>query len=351
MYSAAADTEMNPFLIMAFGAISSWVLLIPARAVLKIVGIVDRPNGRSSHSVPTVRGGGIALVAVIAAYVVGWLWWQDPIRMLCLLSAFSVLSVISFIDDLRGVGASIRFAIHGAAAVAGVIGLFVSYAQSISIAIVVVSLVATVWIAGYTNAFNFMDGINGIAGAQALVTGLGTAGIAASLGVPASKPAITLALVVAGASVGFLPHNFPKARVFMGDVGSAPLGFLLAVLAVWVAALTSWWVLFWIALLHSNFVLDTGITLLRRAMRGQRLSEAHREHFYQRLVRAGWSHTAVTSTEFGLQVVVGFLLWWATPGAPAVRVIVACIVVAIWLGFFAFAERVFNDSPAGANRA
>ena len=137
----------------------------------------------------------------------------------------------------------------------------------------------------------------------------------------------------------------------MGDVGSAPLGFLLAALGVWVASLTSWWVLFWIALLHANFVMDTGITLLRRAIRGEHLSNAHREHFYQRLVRAGLSHTAVTLTEFVLQTLVAVLLWRATATDPVVRVIVGVAVIGIWLLFFGFAERSFKSSAAGSNMA
>ena len=196
--------------------------------------------------------------------------------------------------------------------------------------------------AGYANAFNFMDGINGIAAGQAVVTGIGTAllGGLALEGFPNAP--VLLSLVVAGAAAGFLPHNFPKARMFMGDVGSAPLGFLLAALAVWLAKIAGWWLIVPIALLHANFVLDTGITLGRRIFRGERWYEAHREHFYQRLVRTGKGHTLVTLLEMGLQcVVLGLLTLYIFSGASA-RLILAVVVITIWLSFFAWAEICFS---------
>jgi len=211
-----------------------------------------------------------------------------------------------------------------------------------------VTLIGGLWIAGYTNAFNFMDGINGIAGLQALTTGVGTALIAHELGATSHSELIVVALAIAGAALGFLPQNFPRAKVFMGDVSSATLGFMLAALAFALAAATSPWVLFWVGLLHANFVLDTGITLVRRALRGERLSQAHREHFYQRLVRAGRSHVFVSSVEAGLQVVAITAVVLATRSPVGIKLLVAASVVVLWLGFFGFAEREFRRSTAPA---
>jgi UDP-N-acetylmuramyl pentapeptide phosphotransferase/UDP-N-acetylglucosamine-1-phosphate transferase len=224
------------------------------------------------------------------------------------------------------------------------------------------------WIAGYTNAFNFMDGINGIAAGQAVVTGVGMAllsSVASSQGSVVSgqtsevstslsgslwssgqtagvSPPVLLSVIVAGAAAGFLPHNFPRARMFMGDVGSAPLGFILAVLVIWLARDHGGWLLIPLALLHANFVLDTAITLGRRVLRGERWYEAHKEHFYQRLVRAGKSHTFVTLFEMGLQVVVlGLMLLYVVSTVP-VRIALALMVLLIWAGFFVYCEREFR---------
>jgi UDP-N-acetylmuramyl pentapeptide phosphotransferase/UDP-N-acetylglucosamine-1-phosphate transferase len=155
---------------------------------------------------------------------------------------------------------------------------------------------------GYTNAFNFMDGINGISGMQAIISGSGVA-IMAVLVDQAELHSIALAAaLVAGSAVGFLPHNFPRARVFMGDVGSVPIGFVTAGLGVVFAFKAGFWLLLPLVLLHSNYILDTSITLLRRIARGEKWYLPHREHFYQRLIRSGFSHSFVTFSEGCLQL-------------------------------------------------
>lgn len=367
-----------PLTVFISGAVVTWLLLFPVGALLRRFGIVDRPNSRSSHTVPTVRGAGVAIVAVVAV-ALAWIaargeacdsllvkgyWRRTGVETLSvignsgttsvvLLATFLVLAVVSFIDDLKGLPARLRFGVHAAAGIAAVLAVSTNNEQLITSipAMVCLAVIAVLWISGYTNAFNFMDGINGIAASQAVVAASGTALIAEHLGVGSNEAPVLLCYVLAGAALGFLPHNFPRARVFMGDVSSAPLGFLLATLAFWIAALTSWWALFWVALLHANFVLDCGITLVRRALRGDRLHEAHREHFYQRLVRAGWSHTSVTLTEAGLQVLVALALWQATNAAWPIKVAVGVAVIAAWLTFFGFAEHAFRKSPAGVTDA
>lgn len=374
---------MPALTVIGISALAAFALLFPVRGLLRRLGVVDKPNARSSHSVPTVRGAGVGIVATIAAamalfgirysggsgdsiFVDGHsgragesllVEGYSSMQMSVLLGALLLLAVISFLDDLRGLKAGLRLAVQLACAVVAVSVLLANNVQPITITAILLGLVAVVWVAGYTNAFNFMDGINGIAATQAIVTGAGTALIATRLGLGVSTAPVLIALAIAGAALGFLPHNFPRARVFMGDVSSATLGFLLAVLAFWIARLTSWWALFWIGLLHANFVLDTGVTLVRRARRGDRLSEAHREHFYQRLVRAGASHTKVTLIETGLQVLVALALWWATPGALRANaeggmqngewiwmLVVALGVLGVWAAFFAYAEAKFRKA-------
>ncbi len=316
-------------------------LLFPVRLALGKAGVIDRPNARSSHGVPTIRGAGVGIVLVVAAATLTLSPRQPSLAAVA--GAFVTLAVISFIDDLRGLPARVRFLAHGAAAGVGlaVVGRMAEVDHAAA-GWVAGAAFAWVWIVGYTNAFNFMDGINGLATIQAIAGSAGTALIAQALGMEASHPLVALSWCITGASAGFLPHNFPRARAFMGDVGSAPLGFLLALLAVWTALETSPWVLLWLGLLHANFVLDTGVTLLRRAARGERVWEAHREHFYQRLVRAGWSHARVTLLQAAVQLVAVAVLVWGAAQPAETRWLIAMGVVTAWLVLFGVAEACFR---------
>ncbi|MBM4331187.1 MAG: glycosyltransferase family 4 protein [Deltaproteobacteria bacterium] len=287
----------------------------PAYWLLKRIEVIDQPNRRSSHDRPTVKGGGIAILGVVLL-LGGWIACRSQSSVLAvLLVGASILAVISMQDDIRGLPVIVRFVFHFIAAIMAILVLDVlgwTLAMSpvygkVVLTIFIIGL-SILWIAGYTNAFNFMDGIDGIAAGQAALTGLGTALVG---GVATGKwehPAVLFSLVLAGAALGFLPHNFPKARMFMGDVGSAPLGFLLAALVLWLASEFGLWILIPLTLLHTNFILDTGITLIRRIYRGERFYEAHREHFYQRLVRSGKSHVFVTSFEAALSALVILLM-------------------------------------------
>jgi UDP-N-acetylmuramyl pentapeptide phosphotransferase/UDP-N-acetylglucosamine-1-phosphate transferase len=338
---------MNPAILSGIAAaLAVAMLLVPVRVLLGRAGIIDRPNQRSSHAVPTVRGGGVVVVAIVTTPL-GWYSACGITPLWAVLVSFVVLAAISFVDDIRGLQVGTRFGAQLLCAMA-CIAVISSCTPRISGVLFcgMASVIAGLWIVGYTNAFNFMDGINGIAGMQAALTGAGTALIASQVGFSTASPAVVLSYVVTGAALGFLPHNFPKARAFMGDVGSAPLGFLLSLLAVWIAAETKPWVLLWIALLHANFVLDTGITFARRALRGEKVWDAHREHFYQRLVRAGCSHTAVTLLEGGVQLIIVAALVLTTNASTAIRVSIGCCVIGVWILFFGFAEWMFRRSAA-----
>ena len=268
---------MRALVIFGLAMLASAVLvrLIRARAVL------DHPNERSSHSVPTPRGGGIAIVLITLG---GSAFWMTP-RFAVVAVAALAIAVVSFIDDLHPLPATLRLGVQIAAA--------------LPVALLFVPLVwaplALLWIVGLTNAYNFMDGIDGIAGGQAVVAGLGWA----LLGMLTQQPLVaTVGLLTAGSSAGFLTHNWQPARIFMGDVGSAFLGFLFASLAV-----MAWPNLRLVAagvLVVWPFVLDAGVTFVRRALRGERLMEAHRSHVYQRLNQRGLSHGAVASIYIAL---------------------------------------------------
>jgi UDP-N-acetylmuramyl pentapeptide phosphotransferase/UDP-N-acetylglucosamine-1-phosphate transferase len=256
-----------------------------------------------------------------------------------LLACTGVVALVSFVDDARSLPSSWRLATHAIAAVALLYALVITWNSPPSVFIrIPILLMAFVFIAGYTNAFNFMDGINGLAGFQGLITGAGTAAILWADGAAGDDSAAMVAVLAAGACAGFLPFNFPRARAFMGDVASASLGFLLAGLLTWAARDRGWQVLAAGCLLHANFILDTGITLVRRIWRGERWREAHREHFYQRLVRSGASHVAVTTLEAVLQVFSATLAVTFIGAELPWQIAAVLLVTVIWLGFFGFAE-------------
>ncbi len=344
---------LSPIVALVLSYLAGW----PAYLALVHYGVIDRPNERSSHSRPTARGGGVAIL--FGVLVVG----LDELRagpspiLLVLLIAFAGLAAVSFLDDLRSLPVWVRIGCHGLAALSILSALEwprlqVGLAADTSVGIPFVAglILAFLWIVGYTNGFNFMDGINGIAAGQAAVTGLGMALLGGlAVGDFKSTP-VRLSLAVAGAAVGFLPHNFPKARMFMGDVGSAPLGFILAALALWLAKDAGWWLVVPLLLLHANFILDTGFTLLRRLIRGERWYTAHREHFYQRLVRAGKSHTFVTVAEMGLQLAVLGLMLGYIRASLISRLLLIVAVATMWFVFFAWSEVCFRRSSVEKRR-
>lgn len=259
--------------------------------------LLDHPNERSSHLRPTPRGGGVVIVAC-TLLILGAVEVMRPAiarsELVALLFAGALIAGISWIDDVRSLRASVRLAVHivAAAIVMSAFGPFdsipVPIAGDVHLGAAAWPL-TIIWIVGLTNAYNFMDGIDGIAGSQAVVAGAAWAMIGF-----AGDPAVTFAAaVLASSSLGFLIHNWPPARIFMGDVGSAFLGFLFATLplmsrlpssdAAAIGFLVVW-----------PFIFDTAFTFLRRLRRRERVFSAHRSHLYQRLVIAGWSHQTVT---------------------------------------------------------
>lgn len=286
------------------------LLLASVAAVLAALGVaglrrwaerrrvLDVPNERSMHAAPTPRGGGLVIVAIL---VLGLplLWWRHAgelslSQLVGLTAGLLVVAVVSLRDDLRPVTVRTRFAAHALAAAIAVavtggwrlmdlpfLGRFDLGPWG--------TLLAFLWIVGLTNAYNFMDGIDGIAGVQAVVAGLGWA----MLGALAGRPLLgSLGALIAGSSLGFLVHNWPPARIFMGDVGSASLGYVFSVMAVVGWAKTPAFALPGVLLVWP-FVADASFTFLRRLVRGENVTQAHRSHLYQRLVLGGASPVGV----------------------------------------------------------
>lgn len=246
---------------------------------------LDHPNHRSLHAQPVPRIGGIVLVpAALAA----WLPLPGEFAFRLAAAGAAVLCLVSYIDDRVGLPAGLRLLCHLAAAAAFV--LLIGLAPALALAAVLV----IVWCA---NLYNFMDGADGLAGGMALI-GFSCLAFAAMDGAPGLALA---SACLAAAAAGFLMFNFPPARVFLGDAGSVPLGFLVGALGImgWQAGL---WPAWFPLLVFSPFIVDASVTLLKRVLKRERVWEAHRDHYYQRLVRMGWSHRRLALAEYALML-------------------------------------------------
>lgn len=260
--------------------------------------IQDIPNERSLHKTPIPRIGGVGLMAGI---LTGWAWMFYSLVWWLVLPVV-LLFVVSLIDDMQGLPVNKRLAAHVLAAAILIGGSGLIAQQGVIIAVVL--LFITVWM---TNLYNFMDGSDGLAGGMALF-GFTIYGVAALMN---SNDAFAMLNFTIGASaLGFLYNNFHPAKVFMGDSGSIPLGFLAAGIGLW-----GWqqgcWPAWFPLLVFSPFIADASVTLVKRTLRGAKISEAHREHYYQRLIQMGWGHRNVAIVEYGLMLAAGISAIWA----------------------------------------
>lgn len=296
-------TRIPVWLLLVAVGLGAWLLTGWLRRYALARHMIDVPNARSSHQVATPRGGGGAIV-VAATIGLVWLSWSNGSTVLAW-SLFGGLIVagVGFVDDHRHLPPVIRLAGHSVAAVLAV-GSLAGLANGVPWA-----FVAVVFVAWLTNLTNFMDGIDGLAGAQAVTVCAAAAAFCAT-----ASPGTALWVepaILAAAAAGFLVWNWPPARVFMGDVGSGYVGFLMGVLALRAAAVSP--VLGWCWLILSGaFIVDATVTLLRRAARRDRLFQAHRSHAYQHLALAWGAHRPVTL------LVVAINLCWLTPVAALV---------------------------------
>lgn len=295
-------------LIIGLGLLA-WVLTALLRRYALARSLMDIPNARSSHSLPTPRGGG---VAIVIAFLVGLLYafYSDlgvPAGLFWALSGAGIgVALLGFLDDHGHIAARWRLLGHFSAAIwalywlGGMPPLWV-FGMSLDLAWVghVLAALYLVWL---LNLYNFMDGIDGIASIEAICVALG--GVAVYLTASVSVPGGWLApLLLAAAVAGFLLWNFPPARIFMGDAGSGFIGIVLGVLSIHAATLQPALLWCWLILL-GVFVVDATLTLLRRLARGEKVYEAHRGHAYQFASRHYGRHLPVT-----LAVLAINLLW------------------------------------------
>ncbi|MDF3867034.1 glycosyltransferase family 4 protein [Pseudomonas denitrificans (nom. rej.)] len=297
---------MSMGILLAVVFIASWAMTAGVRRYALARSIMDIPNARSSHQIPTPRGGGVAIVlgflgCLPLAAVLGAV---DGRSLLALLPAGSLVAVIGFLDDHRHIPARWRLLGHFVAAfwllgwLGGLPVLTMPWGPlDLGLAGDLLGVVFLVWL---LNLYNFMDGIDGIAGLEAISVCLGGALCGWFVG---DSQLVWLPLILGMAAAGFLVWNFPPARIFMGDAGSGFLGLILGGLALQAASVAQPLVWSWLILL-GVFIVDATFTLVHRLMRGERVYEAHRSHAYQRASRRFGSHLRVS-----LWVTLINLLW------------------------------------------
>ena len=299
-------------------SLSTWVILLLATFLVSAVvcwlaihyanrrQLIDRPGHRRSHVVPTPRGGGIGIVVAVLAGLLmamlgipesatGWLG-REELALLSLCGGVLIVAAVGWLDDHRSLGAGIRLCAHVLAVVVSLLPILLIDVPSLSgnpvlpwvLAALALACIAAVW---SINLHNFMDGINGLLACQVVFVFVALSVVCSRSGHAVEAQHMGL---FAAATLGFLPFNFPRARVFMGDVGSGSLGLLVAASIGWqMAAMPN---LVYAGLIAcSGFVVDASATLLSRMLGGRRWYSAHREHLYQWLVRSGMSHAKVVA--------------------------------------------------------
>ena len=305
--------------------------------------VLDVPNERSSHDRPIPHVGGLAIVTLtLAGMVVFWL--QRPAWSVTVVVTFMIgavfLACAGLVDDLYGMSRRLRLMIHGLCALGVILGI--GFWHTVTIPFVgqlhlgwLGLPITFLWITGLTNAYNFMDGMDGLAGGQAVVAGSAWV----LLGWGNDQFLVTaVGMLVATSCLGFLGHNWPPARIFMGDVGSIFLGYTFAVLSVIAAQHNPALALSGLLVLLP-FVFDTTFTLLRRLSHGENIFVAHRSHLYQRLLIVGYNHRVLSLLYIILAVAGAALAQIFTMEVPGSSVLVVLLVPVMGLSLWAFVVR------------
>ncbi len=302
------------WLLPPLALVVSWFalkLLLRRESMLPL----DHPNARSLHLRPTPRIGGLGIMAGLL--VCGLVLRSDDLFVLA--GVALGLAGLSLLDDFRGLSVRLRLVGHFLAAVVTVYAL-----PTMPVWAMWLAVPAMIWM---TNLYNFMDGSDGLAGGMALF-GFAFYGVAAWLA--GADSLALLSWVIAFGAAGFLIFNFPPARIFMGDAGSIPLGYLAAAIGL-AGGAAGFWPFAFPVLLFSPFIVDASLTLVRRSLAGEKVWLAHRGHYYQRLVRMGWSHRHLAVMEYGVMAAAGISglgLLMHPAWQPG--------IIAIWGGIYAF---------------
>ncbi len=308
-------------------AVIAWTVIFALARSRSAGRLADVPNERSLHEVPTPRIGGLGLMAGAAPIA----WAFATPQLATILGAAVFLCALSFADDLRSLPVQVRLAGHFTAAAIVVLAVHGGEPMRAGLVESVVAVFAIVWM---TNLFNFMDGSDGLAGGMAAI-GFAALSLAAAFSGHASLAAVSAIFV--SASAGFLAHNFPPARVFMGDAGSVPLGFLAGALgfAGWMDGA---WPLFFPVAVFAPFIADASITLARRIVRGEPFWKAHRTHGYQRLILAGWTRRQLAVRAYVLMIASAAVAFMGLAAGETARMGIILGFAAIYVALFTAIE-------------
>lgn len=307
--------------------------------------ILDHPNERSSHSVPTPRGGGLAMVVVVLAVGIWSASQAGWNRILIYILGATIIAWLGWRDDLHSLSPRLRFAVQGLVAAISILGL--GYFKAVTIPIfgeiqlgILGIAITFLWIIGLTNAYNFMDGIDGLAGGVGLGAGIGWMWLAANMHNPF---AFWIALAITAGSLGFLGHNWSPARIFMGDVGSTFLGYSFAVLPL-ISSDQSGDALLLGTLLMWTIIMDAGVTFIGRLLKRENVFTPHRSHLYQRLVMAGYKHETVSSLYILLTLLAGLLSYEWSQGHQIAPPFIFFGLPLIWILLSIYAARLQNSA-------
>lgn len=309
--------------------------------------ILDHPNARSSHVRPTPRGGGLGVVIAFVAGMAALYFGADyarlpPPQFLGVIGAAVAIAAVSLWDDVSDLRFSVKLAAQAAAALVAIAsGLVVDQLALPWVGQVPLGLIGLpltlFWIVGCTNALNFMDGLDGLVGGSVFFAAVILCLVAGEEG---GWFVYAASLLLAAGLAGFLPFNLNPARIFMGDVGSQFLGFMMAVLAVAAAHFDAASVSFLIVpLLLFGLLFDAAFTLVRRALRGERVAAAHRTHLYQMAQRSGLSVRVVAATHWGFVLFHGGLVWLFLAMTPSTKPLIVLPALAVQIGWAAYVAR------------
>lgn len=331
-------------LAMVIAAAATYLLCFPIRKLSLRLHLLDQPTNRSSHSTPVPRTGGIAIIfgAIVG---VGFVF-KPSLPFLLVLGIGGAIALISLADDIRSIPPIPRLIVQIVVAVGSIL-LVKLYPTRLDLPFIHMSdlpvwvgvALATLYVVAFVNFYNFMDGINGIAASQGLTGGVT---LALLLLYASSGNSVFTAAALAGACGGFLPHNAPRARMFMGDTGSTTLGFGFAMLTLIGGARTDVpWIAF--VLPFSLFIYDAGFTVIKRVVQGHNPLRPHREFHFHLLIRCGWSHARVMRWQDGLLILSAVASWgYFSFADDAIRVAILAGVAVMLVSYSVIVHTFFR---------
>jgi UDP-N-acetylmuramyl pentapeptide phosphotransferase/UDP-N-acetylglucosamine-1-phosphate transferase len=323
---------MIPIIAFFLLTFLSFISVIYIRRLALQHQILDHPNERSSHSIPMPQGGGLAIVILV---LITSIWAANQIeweRSFIYIALGAILAMVGWRDDLFSLSPNYRFIVQGIVAILSILEM--GYFKVVRIPLLgqfdlgAIGIVITFfWIIGLINAYNFMDGIDGMAGGVAVVAGLGWMILSANVHNPF---VFWVALSISATSLGFLAHNWPPAKIFMGDVASTFLGYSFAVLPLLASsqsgdALAVGTLLMWIV------IMDTFVTFLRRLVKGENVFSGHRSHLFQQLIIGGYKHGTVSALYIFLTFLAGLLSYEWSHGDEIAPLLIFVGLPLIWI--------------------